>query len=173
MTLTLMTPLCSLVAPLLLLNPLLSRAFNVAVFFGILYFLLRKPVRQFFADRFAQIRATLERAAREKEEAQKRIRAIDERLAQLDSEVAKIAETARQEAIAETERLRAQTQTDLEKIRDTARREIEAATQTALVELRQFTAASAVTRAEQIIRRELTPADDAALLQRASNGFKR
>ena len=169
----LLPPFCSLVAPLLLLNPLLSRAFNVAVFFGILYFLLRKPVRQFFTERFAQIRATLERAAREKEEAQKRIRAIDERLAQLDSEVVRIRETARQEAAAETERLRAQTQADLEKIRETARREIEAATQTSLVELRQFAAANAVARAEQIIRRELTPADDAALLQRASNGFKR
>ncbi len=173
MILTLLTPLYALVAPLLLINPLISRAFNVAIFFGILYFLLRKPVRQFFAERFAQIRARLARAAREKEEAQKRIRAIDERLAQLDSEVAKIRETAHQEAAAETERLRLQTQADIEKIRETARREIEAATQTALVELRQFTAANAVTRAEQIIRRELTPADDATLLERASNGFKR
>ena len=168
-----LTQLCSLVAPLLLINPLISRAFNVAVFFGILYFLLRKPVRQFFVERFARIRATLERAAREKEEAQARIRAIDARLAQLDSEVAKIKETSRQEVAAETERLRAQTQADLEKIRDTARRETEAAKQVALVELRQFAAANAVTRAEQIIRRELTPADDAALLERASNGFKR
>lgn len=162
----------SLAAPLLLINPLVARAFNVAVFFGILYFLLRKPVNQFFTERFQQIRARLERAAREKAEAQARLQTIEARLAQLDSEVARIQETSRQEAAAETERLKAQTQAEAEKIRDTARREIEAAKQTALVELRQFTAANAVARAEQIIRRELTPADDAALLQRASSEYK-
>ncbi len=169
---TSLTQFFSLTAPILLINPLIPRAFNVAVFFGILYFLLRKPVRQFFVERFAHIRATLERAAKAKEEAQSRIKAIDARLAQLDSEVAKIQEMSRQEVAAETERLKTQTQADIEKIRETARREIEAAKQTALVELRQFTAATAVTRAEQIIRRELTPADDAALLERASSGFK-
>lgn len=166
------THLFSLFAPLALINPLIPRAFNVAIFFGILYVLLRKPARDFFAERFARIRSLLDRAAKEKAEAQARLRTIDERLAQLDSEVARIKETSRQEAAAERARLQAQTQAEIEKIRDTARREIEAAKQTALVELRQYTAANTVTLAEQIIRRELTPTDDAALLQRASSGFK-
>jgi F-type H+-transporting ATPase subunit b len=166
------THLFSLVAPLTFINPLIPRTVNVIIFFGILYFLLRKPTRQFFADRFAHIRSRLERAAKEKAEAQARIKAIDERLAQLDSEAAKIQATARQEAAAESERLKAQTQAEIEKLRDTARREIEAAKQTALVELRQYTAANTVALAEQMIRRELNPTDDAALLERASNGFK-
>jgi F-type H+-transporting ATPase subunit b len=161
-----------LIALLSFINPLIPRAVNVAIFFAILYFLLRKPVRNFFTERFQQIRARLERAAREKEEAQTRIRTIDARLAQLDSEVARIKEASRQEAAAETERLKAQTQAEIEKIRNIARREIEAAKQTALVELRQFTATNAVTLAERLIRQELTPADDAALLQRASQEFK-
>jgi F-type H+-transporting ATPase subunit b len=160
------------VVPLTFINPLIPRAVNVAIFFGILYFLLRKPTRDFFAERFTRIRSILERAAKEKAEAQARIKTIDERLAQLDSEVARIKETAQQEAAAESARLKAQTQTEIEKIRNTARREIEAAKQTALVELRQYTAANTVTLAEQLIRRELTPTDDAALLERASNGFK-
>ena len=61
---------------------------------------------------------------------------------------------------------------DAEKIRATASREIDAATQTAMIELRQFTAGNAVNLAEKIIRQELTPADDAALLHRASNEIK-
>ena len=164
--------LFSLVAPLAFINPLIPRTFNVIVFFGILYFLLRKPTRDFFAERFARIRSLLERAAKEKAEAQARIKTIDERLAQLDNETARIKETSRQESVAESERLKAQTQAEIEKIRDTVRREIEAAKQTALVELRQYTAANTVALAEQMIRRELNPADDAALLERASNGFK-
>lgn len=164
--------LFSLAAPLALINPLIPRTVNVIIFFGILYFLLRKPTRAFFAERFARIRSLLERAAKEKAEAQTRIKTIDERLAQLDSEAARIKETSRQESAVESERLKAQTQVEIEKIRDTARREIEAAKQTALAELRQYTAANTVSLAEQIIRRELNPADDAALLERASNGFK-
>ncbi len=164
--------LFALVAPLTFINPLIPRTFNVIVFFGILYFLLRKPTRAFFAERFARIRSLLERAAKEKAEAQARIKTIDARLAQLDSEAAKIQATSRQEAAAESERLKAQTQAEIEKIRDTVRREIEAAKQTALAELRQYTAANTVALAEQIIRRELNPADDAALLERASSGFK-
>ena len=72
----------------------------------------------------------------------------------------------------DTERLQVQTQADVEKIRATARREIDAATQTAMIELRQFTAGNAVNLAEKIIRQELTTADDAALLQRASSEIK-
>lgn len=165
-------PLFSFVAPLTFINPLIPRTFNVIIFFGILYFLLRKPTRDFFAERFARIRSLLERAAKEKAEAQARLKTIDERLAQLDNEAIRIKEVSRQEAAAESERLKAQTQAEIEKIRDTARREIEAAKQTALVELRQYTAANTVALAEQIIRRELNPTDDAALLERASNGFK-
>ena len=163
--------LFSFVAPLTFINPLIPRAFNVAIFFGVLYFLLRKPAREFFAERYARIRSVLARAAQEKAEAQARIKTIDERLAQLDSEVVRIKEASRQEAAAEAERLKAQTQAEVEKIRDTARREIEAAKQTALVELRQYTATNTVALAEQIIRRELSPADDTALLQRASSEF--
>ena len=161
-------------APLtfILAENMVARWFNVIVFFGLLFFLLRKPTRDFFADRFARLRSSLERAAKEKEEAQARIQAIDARLAQLDSETAKIKETAKAEAAAETERLQLQTQADVEKIRATARREIDAATQTAMIELRQFTAGNAVNLAEKIIRQELTQADDAALLQRASSEIK-
>lgn len=157
---------------LLFINPLIPRTFNVIIFFGILYFLLRKPTRDFFAERFARIRSLLERAAQEKAEAQARLKTIDDRLAQLDLEATHIQETSRQEAAAETERMKAQTQAEIEKIRDTARREIEAAKQIALSELRQQTATHTVALAEQIIRRELNPTDDAALLERASNGFK-
>ena len=161
-------------APLMVLaaENMYARWFNVIVFFGILFILLRKPVRTFFTERFAQIRASLERAANEKAEAQSRIQAIDLRLANLDAEAAKIKVTAKQESAAETERLRTQTNAEIEKIKETAHREIESAKQVALVELRQYTAASAVTMAEQLIRQELSSDDDAALLQRAGAEMK-
>jgi F0F1-type ATP synthase membrane subunit b/b' len=51
-------------------------------------------------------------------------------------------------------------------LRLTAGREIEAAKQIALADLREFAATKSVELAEQTIRRELTPEDDARLLSR-------
>ena len=61
-------------------HPAIAKAFNLALFLGVMYMLVRKPARQFFADRFALVRATLEHAAREKEAATAKIAALDARL---------------------------------------------------------------------------------------------
>jgi F-type H+-transporting ATPase subunit b len=151
-----------------LLNPAIPKAVNLVIFFTILYFLLRKPTRDFFRERYNEIRAGLDRAAREKAEAEAKMRELDARLSRLDADIAEIKEQARREAEAERERIAAAARAEAEKLHATARREIEAAKQTALVELRRHAAEQAVALAEQAIRRELTPADDARLLDRAS-----
>jgi F-type H+-transporting ATPase subunit b len=151
-----------------LLNPAIPKAINLVIFFTILYLLLRKPAREFFTRRYQEIRAGLDRAAKEKAEAEARMRELDARLNRLDADIAEIKEQARREAEAERERIVAAAAADAEKLRLTARREIEAAKQAALIELRRHAAEQAVALAEQAIRRELTPADDARLLERAS-----
>jgi F-type H+-transporting ATPase subunit b len=155
-----------------LLNPAIPKAVNVVIFFTILYLLLRKPTREFFAARYSEIRAGLDRAAKEKAEAEAKMRELDARMSRLDADIAAIKEQARREAEAERERIAAAAQADAEKLRQTARREIEAAKQTALIELRRHAAEQAVALAEQAIRRELTPDDDAKLLERASAAMK-
>ncbi len=157
------------VQPVLLsggLHPAIPKAVNLAIFLTVLYLLVRKPARKFFAERLATVRATLDRAAKEKAEAEAKINELNTRLSKLDAEVAEIRAQAEREAIAERERLKAEAQADADKLRATAKREIEGAKQAALVQLREFTADKAVELAEQLIRRELTPQDDAKLLQR-------
>lgn len=146
----------------------LPRTVNLIIFFSILYFLLRKPVREFFTNRYNEIRAAIDRAAREKAEAETKMKELDARMSRLDAEIAEIKEQARREAEAERERITAAAQDDAEKFRAMARREIEAAKQNAIIELRRHAADQAVAIAEQIIRRELRPEDDARLLERAS-----
>jgi F0F1-type ATP synthase membrane subunit b/b' len=157
--------------PLLLaegLHPAIPKAVNLILFIGVLYYLLRKPVRDFFTTRLAEVRATLDRAAREKAEAEAKMNELNARLSRLDTELAGIREQAEREAQTERARLEAEARADAEKLRVTAQREIEGAKQTALVQLREFTANKSVELAEQLIRRELTPQDDAKLLQRVS-----
>ncbi len=150
------------------LHPAIPKAVNLALFLTVLYLLVRKPARAFFAERLATVRATLDRAAKEKAEAETKINELNTRLSKLDAEVAEIRAQAQREAEAESLRLKAEAQADADKLRATAKREIEGAKQAALVQLREFTADKAVELAEQLIRRELTPQDDAKLLQRVS-----
>ena len=143
-----------------------SKAVNLVIFLGLLYFLLRKPAREFFATRLAEVRATLQQAAKEKEAATAKMAELDARLSRLDTELAEIKSQAERESAAERERLQAEAQRDAEKIRVTSHREIESAKQIAMSELREFAATKAVDLAEQMIRRELKPEDDARLLAR-------
>ena len=77
-------------------HPAIAKAFNLALFLGVMYMLVRKPARQFFADRFALVRATLEHAAREKEAATAKIAALDARLNRNQQEIANAIRLARQ-----------------------------------------------------------------------------
>lgn len=160
---------CLFAHPVLLaggLHPAIPKAVNLTVFLVVMYLLVRKPAREFFTARLAAVRTMLDRAAKEKAEAEAKINELNARLSKLDAEVAEIHAQAQREAVAESARLKAEAQADADKLRAIAKREIEGAKQAALVQLREFTADKAVELAEQMIRRELTPQDDAKLLQR-------
>ncbi len=146
---------------------------NLAVFLAVLYLLLRKPTREFFAQRLASVREMLEKAAREKAEATAKMAELDARLNRLEAEKAEIKEQAEREAAAERERMEAEARRDIERVRSSAQREIEAAKLVAMAELREFAATKAVDLAEQMIRRELTPQDDARLLERVGEELSR
>jgi F-type H+-transporting ATPase subunit b len=139
---------------------------NLALFLTILYLLLRKPTREFFRQRLASVRETLDRAAREKQEATAKMAELDARLNRLDTDIREIEAQSDHEAAAERARMDADAKKDIEKIREMTAREVESAKQVAMADLRAYAAATAVDMAEQMIRRELTPADDAKLVAR-------
>ncbi|HEY8458808.1 MAG TPA: ATP synthase F0 subunit B [Blastocatellia bacterium] len=139
---------------------------NLVVFLTILYLLLRKPTREFFHRRLTSVRETLDRAAEEKKRAAAMMADLDARLNRLDADLREISAQSERDVAAERARMEAETKRDIEKIRQTAAREVDAAKQVALADLRAFAAASAVELAEQIIRREMTPGDDAKLVAR-------
>ena len=82
----------------------------------------------------------------------------------LDKEVAQIKKQAEAEAAAERERLTRQTESDLAKLKASAQREIEGAAKIAKQELREFVAQQSLQLAEETIRREIRPEDDARLI---------
>lgn len=138
---------------------------NLAIFVGIIVYLVRPGLKKAFQDRRNDIKAQLRQAQAERDAAMARLQDIEQRLTRLDSETAAIRENAEREAIAEAARMKQATEEEIAKLRAQAQREIEGAAKVARQELREFTAEQSVKLAEEILRREIRPADDARMVQ--------
>src|SRR5919197_95469 len=128
------------------LLPTLARVINLLLFVGLMYYLLRRPLGEAFRARQEGIRRELLRAEEERAAAVAKLEEVEGRLARLDAEVEAIRAQAQREAAEER-----------------ARREIESAAKAARAELRAYVAEQSVGLAEELIRREIRPEDDAHL----------
>ncbi len=139
---------------------------NLAIFLGALLFILFRKARlgDAFRTRKEGIRDELERARKERDAALEKLKEVEGRLATLDTEVAAIKERSEREAAAERERIATSTAEEMAKITVQAQRDIENAGKSAKNELRRFAAEQSVNLAEQVIRRNLRPEDDARLI---------
>jgi F-type H+-transporting ATPase subunit b len=142
---------------------------NLAIFVIALVFAMRKffGLPEMFRDRKETIKRELAKAQQERDAALAKLKEVEERLGLLDTEVATIKEQSKREAAAERERIARSTETEITKLGEQATREIESAGKAAKKELRRYTAEQSVQLAEQFIRREMKPEDDARLI--ASN----
>jgi F0F1-type ATP synthase membrane subunit b/b' len=139
---------------------------NLAVFvIALVYILTRKAkLGEVFQSRRETIKLELARAQQERDAALAKLKEVEERLARLDTEVAAIKERSAVEAAAERERIAHATETEISKLSEQALREIERAGKAAKKELRRYAAEQSVLLAEDIVRREIRPEDDARLI---------
>lgn len=142
----------------------IPRAVNLAIFLAFLYFVLRKPMASYFDTRTKEIKEGLERAQREKAEAEAKLAEVEQRIANLEQEGARIQAEAADEAAAEHERIRARAREEAEKIAQAAEREIGGALKLARADLQKFVAEKAIELAEATIRAEMSDADRERLL---------
>ncbi len=140
-----------------------GRLFNLAVVVGILVWVARKPLANFYAARTQAIRERLAEALAARQEAEAKLAEMQARMSRLDDELREIREKAEKEAREEYERLVAAAARDAEKIIERAREEIEGMTRAAQKELMAHTAELSVRLAEEKIRREITPEDRSRL----------
>jgi F-type H+-transporting ATPase subunit b len=138
--------------------------FNLIVFVLFAIYILRRPLSDALKGRRERIKQELRKAQEERDRALAELQKIESRLSRLDDEVALIREHAQSEAEAERERLSRETTTELAKLKDAAQREIESAGKAARQELREFAAQQSLQLAEEMIRREIRPDDDARLI---------
>lgn len=138
--------------------------FNLLIFVLALVYLLRRPLSESLAARREAIRRELMRAQEERAVAVAKLKEVEARLVNLDSEVEALRAQALKEAAEERERMTRSTEEELRKLREQAQREIEGAGKAARQELRRYAAEQSVRLAEELIRGEMQTEDDARLM---------
>lgn len=141
------------------------RFFNLALFVGVMIYLVRKPLTNAFKTKREKIRAELIRAEEERQAALAQLTQTEARLAQLDQDAQAIRGRAEAEANAEKTRIAEQTDFEVSKMREQATGEIARKNQIARSELRRFSAEESIRLAEEKIRREMNPEKDARLVK--------
>lgn len=141
---------------------------NLGIFVLLLIYILTRKAKlgEAFKARRDNIRTELARAQQERDAALAKLKEVEERLARLDGEIGGIREQSRREVAEENARIARATETEIARLGEQAQREIERAGKTARHELRRYTAEQSVRLAEELIRREMKPEDDARLITR-------
>lgn len=135
------------------------------VVFGGAGYLIAKKAPAYFRSRQQTIIASITESTRIKDEADRRLKEAEAKLARLDQELAELRAAAQREWAAEAERIRAAAREEARKVERAAQAEMEAAERAARIELRAMAARLAVERAEAMIRQQMTPQTEAALLR--------
>lgn len=145
--------------------PLIAKIFNILLFVGLMIYILRRPIGDAFRGKRENIRRELMRAQEERNAALAKLEEVEGRLASLGAEVETIRAQAEREAAEERARIERATEDEIRKLREQARREIENTGKVARAELQAFAAEQSIRLAEEMIRQNISPEDDARLVK--------
>lgn len=146
-------------------NALLYKVINFVILAGALGFVLRKPAADFFRSRSASIQKSLEEGRKAAETSEAQLRAVEEKLQQLDSEIAAFKASAASEMEAERQRLKQAAAEESGRILDSARAQMESAVRAARLELKNYAAQQAVTLAAELIHQRLDESSSSRLVR--------
>jgi F0F1-type ATP synthase membrane subunit b/b' len=153
-------------------NEALFKWINFALLVGGLGYILRKPLREFFSQRSASIRNSLEEGRKALESSQAQLAAVEGKLGRLEAEIKAFKASVARDIHAERERLQKEAAVEAERILASGRTQIEATTKAARVELKSYAAQQAVRLAEQMIRERLDDTVRRRLVSQFVEGLK-
>jgi F-type H+-transporting ATPase subunit b len=138
---------------------------NLAIFIGILVYLLKKPLSGAFKAKRETIRAELIKAEEEKQAALAKLTSAEANLARIGSESDEIVEKAQREAAEEKARILREAEEEANRLRSQAESEIERKAQLVRLELRRYSAEESIRLAEEKIKQNINAAKDAQLVK--------
>ena len=140
------------------------QAVNLASFLALLWYFLKKPVAEFFGNRRAEIAKTLVKAEEDRRRAEALAAELTRRLAEIETELAKIKDAARHDAEAEHAALLKQTEDDSARFLARAASDVDNRVRTAKAELTAYAGDLAVEVAREMLAKNVTPEDEKRLV---------
>jgi F-type H+-transporting ATPase subunit b len=140
------------------------QAVNLAILIGVLVHFAREPIRKFFADRRDTVTHDIDSATSVLEDAESRLAEWQTRADRLEAEVEEIKQAARQRAAAERDHILADAEAAAERIRNDARSAIDHEVARARAALRAEAAELATRLAADLLRANVTEADQRKLV---------
>jgi F-type H+-transporting ATPase subunit b len=145
---------------------MVARLFNFALLAGALVYFLRSPLMAYLDQRRVQVRSELAKAAELKAEAGAELSVIDAKMGALPGELEALKRRGAEEIAAEEARIRAQAEAERQRLIDQAKREIATELRVAERELKARAGELAVAVATERVKRSITDADQARLVDR-------
>jgi F-type H+-transporting ATPase subunit b len=139
------------------------QAINFALYAGLLFYLLRHPVKNYFAGRQEEFNQALKRAQAARNEAEQRKREIQERLSKLESSSAASVAEARAEAEALKNRIIQEAQAISNNMREEAKRTATFEIQRAKNELREELLNQSIQLSTKILKEKMAEPDQKRL----------
>jgi len=143
---------------------LVWQAVNLLLLLGVLVYLTRKPIQDFFRGRHEQVKTELSAAAGVLSDAEARLAEWQARADRLESEVEDIKRAARERAEAESRRILADAEASAERIRRDAGAAVEQEVARAREELRAEAADLATRLAADLLRQHVSDNDQRKLV---------
>ena len=140
------------------------RVINFMVLVGILFFVLRKPIAEALSSRIEGIKAQLADLEAQKEDAEKKLAAYNEKLSRLEKEAEKIVSDYIQQGNEAKARIIQEAEAAAEKLQSQARRNIEHEFERAKQQLQQEVLEKSLIKAEEIIKGRITAKDQDRLV---------
>ena len=140
------------------------RVLNFVVLAGILFFVLRKPIAEALSSRIEGIKAQLADLEAQKEDAEKKLAAYNEKLSRLEKEAEKIVSDYIQQGNEAKARIIQEAEAAAEKLQAQARRNIEHEFELAKQQLQQEVLEKSLVKAEEIIKGKITEKDQDRLV---------
>jgi len=144
-----------------------GKAINFLILFGGLAFVLRKPLAAMLGKRACDIQETIRLVDESKAEAEKKHVEAERDIAGLAEEIQRMMETAQTVAQHEKERIARLAAEEAARVQKYTEQEIDQQVRGGLHELKTYAAERGTSLARERIRKKLTPADQADLIDKS------
>ena len=139
-------------------------AINFAILVGLLFYFLRKPVKEFFASRSTLIRSNIDEAKSRKTEASQKYAQYEERLKSIEQEMQGLIQGLKQDGELERKRLLETAEHQAQALKSNSERMLQQELRKAKEDLKREAVGLAGQLAEELIRQNLSPEDQGRIV---------